>query len=147
MKPIPGYERYKACENGDIIGVRGWILSSSKSNNGYVKVSLSNDRLHRVDGLLAHRVIAATFLGLDLMDSKTEVNHRNGIKSDNRLENLEVCTRTQNRIHSHTYKYPEDTDTHKECRKCHISKPISEFHKSTVNSDGLKSYCKSCRRG
>ena len=34
----------------------------------------------------------------------------------------------------------------KECSKCHIKKPLSEFHKCNTNADGLKSSCKQCRK-
>lgn len=34
--------------------------------------------------------------------------------------------------------------TNKECRKCHKQKPSDDFHKNSVNLDGLSSYCKEC---
>lgn len=43
-----------------------------------------------------HRLVAETFLG----SSPTEVNHKNGIKTDNRLVNLEYATRRQNHDHA-----------------------------------------------
>lgn len=32
----------------------------------------------------------------------------------------------------------------KECRKCHVVKPVSEFHKNNITASGLNSYCKPC---
>ena len=54
--------------------------------------------LPRRKSLLLHRLVAATFLGP--CPSGLEVNHKNGIKIDNRVENLEYTTRLENLEHS-----------------------------------------------
>lgn len=45
-----------------------------------------------------HRLIAIAFIPNP--DNKKEVNHKNGIRTDYRIENLEWVTRTENQIHS-----------------------------------------------
>ena len=45
-----------------------------------------------------HRLIAAMFL--ETYDEDLQVNHKNGIKNDNRVENLEMVTQSQNVYHA-----------------------------------------------
>lgn len=72
------------------------IVSSSYNWGGYERVCLANGKKRK--SFLVHRLIAFTFLkkpvGLDF------INHKNGNKKDNRLENLEWCNRSQNIRHA-----------------------------------------------
>ena len=51
-------------------------------------------KVHKV-----HRLVLSSFT--DSSEHKEEVNHKNGIKTDNRLENLEWCTRSENMLHAY----------------------------------------------
>lgn len=99
-KPIPGYENYECSNEGRFrrIGARR-VLGGKKDRLGYVMVGLVKERKQR--WFLAHRVVAAVFMALPLNDpNKFEtVNHKNRVKNDNRVDNLEVITMAQNSSH------------------------------------------------
>jgi len=71
---------------------KGKILKQQKESNGYLQVRFYDA------AFLSHRIIAKAFL--PKIDGKDFVNHKNGIKTDNRLENLEWVTKSENSKHS-----------------------------------------------
>lgn len=73
------------------------ILGTKINRLGYKEVALSKDGKTRT--VLLHRLLAQHFI--DNPDNLPCVNHRNGVKTDNRLENLEWCTRSQNTRHAY----------------------------------------------
>lgn len=96
MRPIPGYlGRYSATDSGAIYShISGRFLKLISSGHGYLKVSLNNPRKH----MYVHRLVLSAYKG----DSELHCNHINGIKDDNRLENLEYCTASENMKHAST---------------------------------------------
>ncbi len=75
----------------------GKLLKPFSSGSGYLAVKLPT-REGRQNHYL-HRLVAEAFLGLS---GGLCVNHRNGIKWDNRIENLEVVTQSENLVHSYS---------------------------------------------
>lgn len=102
-KDIKGYEGlYQVSSLGNIRSLnynnqnRVQILKTAKQKNGYLVVGLSkngNTKCARV-----HRLVAKEFI--DNPYGKESVNHINGNKADNRVENLEWCTQTENMQHA-----------------------------------------------
>lgn len=94
-KEIPKYEDlYKVSNLGRIKNKQNKILGISK--NGYSRISLNNKGSKT---LLIHRLVMLAFKPEEYFEG-AEVNHKNGIKNDNRLENLEWCTRGENNKHA-----------------------------------------------
>lgn len=73
------------------------ILSTKTNKFGYKEVALSKDG--KTKTVLLHRLIAIHFV--DNPHNLPCVNHKNGIKTDNRIENLEWCTKSQNTKHAY----------------------------------------------
>lgn len=98
FKIIEGFSgRYLATESGNIIC--SWnkkTMSPRKEKNGYLSIALRNGETRKQYSV--HRLIAKAFIPNP--KNKPDVNHKNGIKTDNRIENLEWMTRSENNKHS-----------------------------------------------
>lgn len=95
---IPNHFGFMATRDGEIIGKRGKPLKGHIDRCGYREVLLSENGKSK--SFLVHRLILMTFCPRSDAD-QFDVNHRNGNKLDNSLENLEWCTRSENVKHSY----------------------------------------------
>jgi hypothetical protein len=84
--------------DGRPCNIKGRILRPGKDGDGYYRVAFKCKE-KKFTTYKVHRLVALTFI--DLVDGKNQVNHINGIKDDNRLENLEWVNNSYNQIHSY----------------------------------------------
>lgn len=98
-KEIKDYEHYLINEKGEIKNsVKGNILTPVVQKNGYAYINLRKKEKRK--NFRVHRLIALAFIPNP--EKKRTVNHKNGVRSDNRLENLEWMTHSENNKHSFT---------------------------------------------
>ena len=96
-KDIIQYEGlYKVSNLGNIKSIKKNIILSSGDCNGYKLVSLSKKGKQKT--YYIHRIVGQHFVLNEFM--KPQINHINGIKSDNRVKNLEWCTHNENMQHA-----------------------------------------------
>ena len=94
-KNIVGYENlYKVSNMGNVFSCIKNIYRKNVIRNGYLSVKIKN-KMYDI-----HRLVAIHFI--ENRDKKLTVNHINGNKHDNRVENLEWCTNQENINHYHT---------------------------------------------
>ena len=82
--------------NGRKDNRKGKLLKPSTDKDGYLRITLTNNGKRK--SYCVHRLVARTFL--DNYDNKLQVNHKNGIKTDNRVINLEMVSLQENIKHS-----------------------------------------------
>lgn len=80
--------------NGRIYTKKEKILKSAKDTHGYYTVCLcKNSKLRTIS---IHRLVALHFIPNDNPTEKTQVNHKDEDKTNNRVDNLEWCTQVYN---------------------------------------------------
>jgi hypothetical protein len=97
-KDVVGYEGYYEVSDMGSVRRKGKSKNLYKyiHRDGYEKVSLSVNC--NLKSFTVHRLVASAFI--DNPKQKEQVNHINGIKTDNKASNLEWATRSENSIHA-----------------------------------------------
>ncbi|UXO94089.1 HNH endonuclease [Pseudanabaena phage Pan5] len=123
-RDVVGYENlYRVSNLGRVkslsrngCGLKDKLVAIHLNNCGYLTVLLSNNGERKRH--LVHRLVASAFILNP--DNLEQVNHINGCKEDNRVENLEWCTREYNVNHALKTGLKKDfglgrirTETHK----------------------------------
>ena len=100
FKDIPNYEGiYQVSNLGNVKSLKFGkerILKPSNNGKGYFQVILWKDGKLKTKKI--HVLVAMAFLGHIPNGNKIEVDHKNNIKNDNRLENLQLLSCEEHRI-------------------------------------------------
>lgn len=127
-KWIPGYEGlYYATTDGQIFSAKiGRFMKPHFMPNGYLNVLLYKDKKKSAHGI--HRLVAMTFISNP--GCLPQVNHIDGDKKNNRVENLEWCTSSGNIQHAYDNGMKENCRNH--CRI--LGEKGSEEHRRYIDS-------------
>jgi len=102
-KEVKGYEDYQVSNFGNIKSLKyGKEIIKKKflnKKNGYYYIGFSKNS--KYSNFPVHQLVAMVFLNHKLCGHKLVVNHINFIKTDNRVENLEIVTNRENCNHKH----------------------------------------------
>lgn len=89
---VRSLDRKTVKSDGVIQHSKGKLLSLYKSTTGYLQTRIEGGK-----HIIVHRAVAEAFLSHK--DSDNVVNHKNGVRTDNRSENLEWTTFSGNTLH------------------------------------------------
>jgi hypothetical protein len=147
-KDVVGYKGYYKVSNlGRIKGIARLIKTGKNRKThlpekikvkglntwGYEMLGLSKKDIKKMYSV--HRLVALAFIPNP--ENKREVNHKNGIKTDNRVENLEWLTPKENTRHAFDVLHVKGSMLGKKGKDCHNSKPVNQYD---MNYKFIKSF-------
>jgi len=125
---VLGFHGYWVNKKGEILGRRGKKLALGKSTKGYPQIMLKTKQITK--GFRIHRLVAEYFIYNDNPKVKNQVNHIDGNKDKNSVENLEWCSNKEN--HEHKMK-----------NNLNVALKGSKHHNSILTEDDVISIFKS----
>lgn len=97
VRSLDRYSKHNTSKTGFILQ-KGQMLKPYISKKGYLKVDLG-DGFGKRKSVSVHRLVAIAFI--DNPMSYDQVNHIDGVKTNNHLDNLEWCNNSENQLHAY----------------------------------------------
>ena len=97
IRMITGHENYAVTDDGRVFNiVTGNQLEQHATKKGYMMVKLDNEK-----GMSVHRLVTLMFIPNKFPDLYDQVNHKDGVKSNNNFSNLEWTNNSGNQLHAY----------------------------------------------
>lgn len=138
-KDIVGYEGFYQVSNLGRVRSLKCIKRTIFNNSGYEIVNLKVKRKQK--NKLVHRLVAETFIPNPF--NKEQVNHKDGNKKNNSVDNLEWCSRHENMVHAYKQGLRDKTNSIEAMKKASSNKIVvsNEFKTITFNcQNDLRKY-------
>ena len=94
---IAGYPDYKVSDEGQVFSKKTNRVLKPRIHNGYERVALNKNG--KAKDFTIHRLVATAFLIGE--PNQNMVNHKDGNRTNNHIQNLEWCTLSENRQHAY----------------------------------------------
>jgi hypothetical protein len=114
-------EQFNYHANKNVLALyKGKLREPFTTKNGYKSIRLWNNQ--RTEIFLVHRLVASLFISNPL--NKPNVNHIDGNRSNNKVDNLEWCTHSENMIHAHRVLGKVIHNKGQKPEESHMAKPV-----------------------
>lgn len=102
FRHIPNYPRYAIDVNGNILDTKTncFVTDFKQDDKGYITCYIRVPDMNSNRTVKFHRLVALTWVNNDCFVTRTLVNHIDGVKTNNGIQNLEWCNSLENVHHA-----------------------------------------------